>query len=358
MANNTQDIKFITLLRGIAALLVVWDHLVGNWLSNNSMVWLPIQIIREYVTTPLGIIQDFGWFGVCLFFLISGFIITHVAIRENRTTFFIRRIFRIYPPLIVSIILILVLDFVFSRGQFMKLSYDNMLLSFTLLNFLFEPQNVINGVAWTLVIEMLFYLIIFAFLTYLKERPIYFLASIDLVVGSIVVSARWFGENFFLLAASVAYLPFLAIGQIVYLYWTKRVSLKISIIFSVVNYFMLVLGLETIHSQFYVPGNSYMVSFFYACAIFLIALYFNMNIRINKTVKLISESSYSLYLTHGFVGLYLLNALVPFYGYSISILITLIIVLTVAIISWRLIERPSQNIARTISNIIHERRMK
>ena len=38
---------------------------------------------------PLGIIQDFGWFGVALFFLISGFIISDRAAAESTRTFVI-----------------------------------------------------------------------------------------------------------------------------------------------------------------------------------------------------------------------------------------------------------------------------
>ncbi len=100
----------ITLLRAIAALMVVYDHLFGVLPSQyfGSPTFL-VPLIQNNITTPLGIIQDFGWIGVALFFIVSGFIITHVAMRESRTEFLVKRIFRIYPPLILAILIVPVL---------------------------------------------------------------------------------------------------------------------------------------------------------------------------------------------------------------------------------------------------------
>ena len=95
------------MFRGAVVLLVMWDHLVGGWLDTNHRSWVPLQDVRNYVNTPTGIIQDFGWLGVVLFFLVSGFIITHVGRRESRLEFSVKRLLRIYPPFIFSILLII-----------------------------------------------------------------------------------------------------------------------------------------------------------------------------------------------------------------------------------------------------------
>ena len=77
-------------LRGIAALLVVFHHTRSHWLWG----WLE------------------GWNGVTLFFVLSGFLITTLALREEDTlgalrwrAFFVRRVFRILPVYFVSLAL-------------------------------------------------------------------------------------------------------------------------------------------------------------------------------------------------------------------------------------------------------------
>lgn len=98
---NIQPDSFanISLLRAIAALMVVYDHLFCIVpLRHFGSAAFPAPVVQEYISTPLGIIQDFGWLGVAIFFLVSGFIISHVAMRENRVEFIVKRVFRIYPP--------------------------------------------------------------------------------------------------------------------------------------------------------------------------------------------------------------------------------------------------------------------
>jgi len=50
-------------LRGLAALLV-WDHLVGQWLAQHSLVWGPDTLVDRFLLGPLNIIQHTGFLGV------------------------------------------------------------------------------------------------------------------------------------------------------------------------------------------------------------------------------------------------------------------------------------------------------
>src|SRR5438105_6464905 len=77
-------------LRGIAALLVVFHHSRSHWLWG----WLE------------------GWNGVTLFFVLSGFLITTLALREEAErgalrwrAFVVRRCFRIVPVYVASLAL-------------------------------------------------------------------------------------------------------------------------------------------------------------------------------------------------------------------------------------------------------------
>src|SRR5438309_7314404 len=75
-------------LRGIAALLVVFHH------SRTHRLWGWLE----------------GWNGVTLFFVLSGFLITTLALREEDAlgalrwrAFFVRRAFRIVPVYVASL---------------------------------------------------------------------------------------------------------------------------------------------------------------------------------------------------------------------------------------------------------------
>ena len=181
---RNEEISFIALLRGVACLLVVWDHLAGIWLDSAGKTWLPLTLVREYVTTPLAVIQDFGFFGVVLFFFVSGFIITHVAQRESQLAYVIKRLFRIYPPLVLSIIAIYVTELVYLHitGSLLEgaaiPSARSLFLAMTLTNYFTVPQVVINGVAWTLAIEVTFYALMFCLLPFVKKAP--FIADLRL----------------------------------------------------------------------------------------------------------------------------------------------------------------------------------
>lgn len=72
---------FIHGLRGIAALLVVWSHLSGFWLLEHGKTSALQDLWYQFVARPFTLYQNGGHLGVVLFFLISGYIITHASAR-------------------------------------------------------------------------------------------------------------------------------------------------------------------------------------------------------------------------------------------------------------------------------------
>lgn len=58
----------IGMLRGIAAVLVLYPHLRAQELEHERATSVVVATIRHYVIRPLSIIEDFGWFGVCCYF--------------------------------------------------------------------------------------------------------------------------------------------------------------------------------------------------------------------------------------------------------------------------------------------------
>ena len=88
-------------LRGIAILLVVIHHgLPDITMSTRAAEWIK-KLLHG------------GWIGVDLFFVLSGYLITSILIREKQTSqqffrnFYARRVLRIWPPYLLCICLIL-----------------------------------------------------------------------------------------------------------------------------------------------------------------------------------------------------------------------------------------------------------
>ena len=342
---GVRNFAFLNLLRGAAVLLVVYDHLGAVWPEREGRSWIVNRVVRRWVSEPLGIIQDFGFFGVALFFLVSGFVITHVAQRESRFQFATKRIFRIYPPLILSILLLIALGLV--RGDAL-LSPGDYLRSFTLVNYFQVPQVVVQGVAWTLVIEMLFYAVVFATLPLLKSRPALTCALTLAGVALGVWQSREFGASFFLVASSVAFLPYLLLGQLVYLRWARRIGVGEFAVLTGAAYVVALFGIRRIHTAFLPADNSYMISVGFAFAVFVAALALEDSIRVPRSLSFVSDVSYSLYLLHGVVGFFVLDQLVGRISFTAALVVAFAAGLGAAYVAHRFVERPSQQVARWV----------
>lgn len=87
-ADDGNDRVFFTLLdqlRAVAALLVVFSHLVTNFLLYYGRTWGPNELIEQFTVTPLDSAIEFGSASCALF--IRGFVITRAAARESAAEF-------------------------------------------------------------------------------------------------------------------------------------------------------------------------------------------------------------------------------------------------------------------------------
>lgn len=139
-------LDFIQALRAIAALSVVYFH------SHFAIKHFP----QEYVFS-LPLISEYGFLGVQLFFVISGFIICKISDfgRFNSRDFLIKRFFRIYP-----------LYFIFCAISFLLASTADVRLGgldYSILTFVKsvlvipQPAGPIYAVGWSLEHEVVFY---------------------------------------------------------------------------------------------------------------------------------------------------------------------------------------------------------
>jgi exopolysaccharide production protein ExoZ len=137
-ANTTSTLQSIQLLRGIAALSVVYVHVLAP--------------------------PNFGLFGVDIFFVISGFVMALVTTKNtNPTTFFLNRLIRIVPLYwILTTCLVAVILIAPNLLGSTTLNLANFLKSLFFIPY-FKESHLIQPflfVGWTLNYEMLFYLCI------------------------------------------------------------------------------------------------------------------------------------------------------------------------------------------------------
>lgn len=115
-----QQIAFILKLRGVSALLVMVYHychffwmnqsFCGKLANHHSIDNIP-WIANCLELLPINL----GDFGVAVFFLISGFLMPIIVQNRSRLDFIKRRVWRIWPSYVISLLLTMFLVYLSSK---------------------------------------------------------------------------------------------------------------------------------------------------------------------------------------------------------------------------------------------------
>jgi exopolysaccharide production protein ExoZ len=269
-------IKSIQYLRGIAALLVVYYHSTIKAAQNNL---------------PGADIFYIGESGVDLFFIISGFIICFVTDKKDFNCFeFLKlRVCRIIPlywlfTLIALVAYFIVPSMVNSSGG------ETLILESFLLIPTESKYLVQNG--WTLSYEFYFY-IICAVLLFFNLNKIWLLTILCLLP----VLSYWFDIYFFFDKFLIEF----AMGAFSYIIYTKNTHYKLqSIVILIIflSYCLLITSIS-LSNRVILYGLPMWLLFHTGLLINAHLNYFDNKI-VGKTLHLLGDSSYSLYLSHTF----------------------------------------------------------
>jgi len=288
---------------------------------------------------------QFGYLGVDLFFLISGFVIllTVDTGRGLLSHFVASRASRLYPVFLVGAAFTLVL--VWGRPPPFGVSAHDAWLNLTMVPGWFGARS-IDGVYWTLAVEIQFYLMVALYLLVLGRR-----VSVDavLLLWSTVLATLWFfpGAPLWLRWLAMDHWgPLFLAGCLYYRVFRSGWSgLRIVQL-------LLAGALATVSIQVQTQGlsNSFAIEIPVLPALLTLAVFFAVFAVLCSQPRwfrlgggaavAVGALTYPLYLIHQKPGYLLLDALAPHLGRWLALVGVIATVLLLAWLLHRLVEKP------------------
>lgn len=300
---------------------------------------------------------SFGEYGVQLFFVLSGYLITSILIREKRGSapkgkilrnFIIRRVLRLFPIYFLFLFTLIILGNTFVRENiFWYIGY--------LVNIKFYLEGSLVDVwsdhLWTLSIEEQFYVIFPIIFLFTKEKfeviiPLFF------ILFSIIFT-EFYSENEFASILTPGQIDFLGIGILLAMLQAKKSkiidALTINYIKSLTLFsFVLCIILFYHIDKTYIHYFNYLVLIVFGLLVLNIADGYTGtigNFLNNRLLRYIGKISYGMYIYHKIIPLIISIISIKFsiqinFGHPILYyMVNLIILLIVSHLSWKFIEK-------------------
>lgn len=286
-------------LRALSALLVLFVHVrciiypLFDELNSDS---------QNFFTILFFSLCSLGGFAVCMFYILSGFLVggrTIEKTRDNRFSakqFIIDRIFRICVPLTGALILIVIVNYSLGLG----VNYIELFGQYTGLQCVLF--NDYGGVFWTLPYEIWFYILLLGIMLIVrKNRGV--LAGCFFLALSIIVFCKLLPSFLYILAFGVMgyFLQSYKISKkYINLLWGLFIILFLADRFVSIHSLVIKIGIYHIAKNLHLIFNTFM----FAVIGILVSQYVNqkpkiwISKRINTIGNFLASFSYSLFLTH------------------------------------------------------------
>ena len=299
-----------------------------------------------------------GFIGVDVFFVISGYLITNLVIKDIRNNrfslieFYTRRIRRIIPALYSTIFIVIILCyFVLSPDHFNRITKSGFSAATAYSNFFFWYESGYFDYnkhfkpllhTWSLSVELQFYIIwpiiIFTIFKLFKKKIIFFVSLIFLLslFLSTIFSERTTGYFYFTLFRLFEF----AIGSIIYLI-KDQVKIKSNDSFFFIGMMIIISSSVGFSEKSIFPGINALVPCVGAALILITGgkLIIFKEIFINRFFIFFGKISYSLYLVHWpLITLYKYIKLEPLHDLEKILLIFVTII--ISFFTYQFIELP------------------
>jgi peptidoglycan/LPS O-acetylase OafA/YrhL len=289
-------------------------HFFSRWTQPNY-----VQNIYPYKLETARQISQFGFMGVQLFFIISGFVILQTLEKQSRfSSFLIARFKRIFPSLWISLILIFLIVNYLNQPFLAPIAFSSMIPSLTLvepvfINYLFGTQfQWVTGVLWSLFVEIQFYIL--AGTIYFSLRKYAFLIklfSITLLIEIIKFLIRVFQINADVNLSSIfplnGYLWWFLAGSGFYKLWSHK-STKFAQFTVIMSFLFNLASLNFTGRNFHFNFTlTFLTILFYSLFCLLVVWPKTLKLFRNSGVVLLGGLSYEFYLIHEAIGVSLLS---------------------------------------------------
>lgn len=275
----------LDVFRGIACLMVLLFHYTTRF----------SDIFQNQITTQFFDFK-YGGLGVDLFFIISGFVI-FMSINRNVSPFqfLIKRFTRLYPTFWICMSITFCVVFFSDLGQF-KRSTADFIVNLTMVPDVFGVPRV-DGVYWSLLPELMFYLFCFFIIYFDKIKQINEICTIWLFLILL---------NHFFDCMPIRVLLNLRYGQLfvmgIYFYkimfgkekWLNHLFILLCFITS------LLVNIDPVKNLFLI---GFIVSFY-------LLVYKKLGWLKSKALSKLGEISFALYLVHQLIGFVIINFLI------------------------------------------------
>ncbi|CAA9273457.1 MAG: hypothetical protein AVDCRST_MAG56-3345 [uncultured Cytophagales bacterium] len=319
-SSNKNQLDSLVLLRGIAVLLVCFCHFARPLSQGHALAGL------------FGWFDDYGRFGVHVFFVISGFVIPlslwhgKYQIRDYGR-FLYKRLLRLHPPYLAALALTLLIMFFSYKVRHVAFPESALSILQSMVYF-HVPRD--NQVYWTLMVEAQYYLFIGLFFSSLMAYPRVTLC----VVTPILLALTQVDLPFHIRLLS--YLPFFLVGTIGFLIYTNhgKQVLNVAALSAVLIFSFFVHALPA-----------------FVATITTVICIIGCRIRIPQILRFPGKISYSMYLIHIPIGIKFINLamrrLDPAYS-GLLFLVTMIVLFVVSWLFYKIFEEFSENLSRKI----------
>lgn len=343
-------IAFVDIGRALAAILVVYSHIDWVFLHDRGVTAPVLHWLDTWVWDPMGLgDQGPGGVSVPVFFIVSGFVVTPIAMKMQPGRFAVNRVFRVLPPLwfvlALSVGVVLLGASPLVTGAPDPVTGSKVISNALLYNFLAKPLDAYVAVAWTLIIEMMFYLLLVVLAPVLRRAPwLAIVIEYDLIVA-VLLSHHWFGLGG-AIAANVAYLIIPIMGQCVWAAANKKMPAWLAGVLMLGGWLLFLWA-----SRAHLDTDYILRPFPIAAAVVLVlaGLFAENKLRQRKGWIALSDRSYSIYLVHGAVAFPVMDLLYQHIPVPLAILAGLAATAVVVELSYRFVEGPSHRLARRLS---------